>query len=739
MAIRTVGPIRDYTTVQAAINAAAGGDIIQCDAGRLFSEWLTLPNKGVLTQDILITTSATPAQLPPAGVRTDPSYAAFMPTIQSPGSGLTTVQVAPGANHYKFQHVHFPEVPGGFNAIISIGKAGLPQEFYADEPHHITVDQCYIHGGIVCGQKLGVQCNGRYIWVTNNYFNDIKSVGQDCGSITGLNGHGPLVVINNRLCGGTEPFILGGGDPSVRTFMTITGGASSTGANVTCFDPGHTLSELLIGQGISVSVAGVYTFATIATITGTGASGSITFSSVGGTPDAASLIKTGVILGMEGPGFGLTFQRNWVLNDPSWANGVLQPVSGVVATPQTGLGGTLPAQTHYYTVQGFSTGGYQGLTVSGAESVQVAAILTATGRVSLSWTAIPGATSYRIWHADISGTRNKYATSTSNSYIDDGTAMTAATPGGATFHQIKNIFELKAVQNAQIDSNIFEYAWRGNGNGWALWFKSVNQNGDAPYLQTKNIVFEKNIVRHCYGFMEVHGRERGSSAYPWAAPVTNLMIRNNLLYDSGGVWAQGGSQYDMNCLEGITNMTIDHNTLIHVGSGSMVVDATQLTPMLGLVITNNMMRKESFGIKSGGFASGTASLNAVTSGGYTFDHNAIADSNSGIDGAGNFYESAALWQAEFVNYVFDGSAGADFHIKPGSAYHNAGLDGKDIGCDVDLVLAATANVTTSGSGGSQFAAQAGMLVAASGTLAALPPAVDQRVQLAHPGNRVYAR
>jgi hypothetical protein len=87
--IITVGPVgRNFTTVQAAVNAAVAGDTIQCDAGHVFTEVVTFPNKGVLATPITLTTNAAPASLPPAGTRTSPAYAAFMPTIVSPGSGL---------------------------------------------------------------------------------------------------------------------------------------------------------------------------------------------------------------------------------------------------------------------------------------------------------------------------------------------------------------------------------------------------------------------------------------------------------------------------------------------------------------------------------------------------------------------------------------------------------------------------------------------------------------------------
>lgn len=700
VAIKTVGPSgRNFTTVQAAVNAAVAGDIIQCDAGVTFTESVTLPNKGPLVAPITITTNASTAALPAPGQRINPSFASFLPKIVSPGSGIPCLLVAPGANNYVLRNIEFPGVPLGFNAIIKIGANDSTQQFYTDEPHHITIDQCYIHGGVVCGQKRGIETHGRYIVITNNYISDIKSVGQDSQGIYHINGHGPMTIVNNTIQAGTEPILFGGADPVVRTYMTCSGGASATGCNVSCSEAGHTLSELMVGQGLSVLVAGVWVFTTLASVTGSGVSGSITFASVGGVPDTPGGLRAGTVIGMEGVGFGPTITGNYVGNDPTWINGVLQQVQGVSAAAFTG-GGTLPGGGYFYSVQAFNPNGYQAnpvFFVNGARSTEAFVSLGAPGHVNISWTPDPNATIYRVWRGTTANAPTQYHDATGGSYVDDGTAMVVASVPGATPWQVKNLFELKAAQNALVSGNIFQYHWKGNSNGWCIWIKSVNQDGTGNYIQTKNITVEKNIFRHCDGWMEVHGREiPGGSGFPLPGPVTNLTVRHNLIYDSNPTWGQGFEIFACNFSEGVTNFVFQHNTVVHetnlTGGGLIVLDPAS-TPMLGLTIIDNMLRKETNGIKAATFASGTASLNACTSGGYTYTKNAVADANAGTDGGGNFYEAQALWEQEFVNYTPDG-VGADYHLKPTSPYHFAGSDGIDLGCDVTMVLAITANVPT---------------------------------------------
>ena len=126
MAIRTVGTGYTYSTIMAAMNVAVDGDTIVCRAGQTFPETVTCPDKGVMTLGITVTSDASAFNLPVAGQRTGPAYAAFMPKIQSPGSGAPAVQFAVGANHYTFQHIEFPEVPTGLNTIINASNYGLP-------------------------------------------------------------------------------------------------------------------------------------------------------------------------------------------------------------------------------------------------------------------------------------------------------------------------------------------------------------------------------------------------------------------------------------------------------------------------------------------------------------------------------------------------------------------------------------------------------------------------------------
>src|SRR5215471_709436 len=72
---------------------------------------------------------------------------------------------------------------------------------------------------------------------------------------------------------------------------------------------------------------------------------------------------------------------------------------------------------------------------------------------------------------------------------------TAASASGARW-SVKNLLELKNADRVLIENNVFDNNWVDAQTGYAILFKSVNQDGNAPWSVTRNVVFRNNIVRH---------------------------------------------------------------------------------------------------------------------------------------------------------------------------------------------------------------------------------------------------
>ncbi len=109
-------------------------------------------------------------------------------------------------------------------------------------------------------------------------------------------------------------------------------------------------------------------------------------------------------------------------------------VLGVTATATTG--GTLSAGTYFYKIVAFD--GASGSTVASAE---VSAVVdgTSTTAVLLNWTAVVGATSYRVYKGTATNAQSSYYSPTTNTYTDTGLTGTTGTVSTATFSTLKTI------------------------------------------------------------------------------------------------------------------------------------------------------------------------------------------------------------------------------------------------------------------------------------------------------------
>src|SRR5213083_2704090 len=96
--------------LQAALNAAVGGDVITLQAGATFSGPFTLPNKSG-TGWIIVRTSAD-STLPPPGTRITGAYAGpALPKIVV-GAGVGgALRTTSGAHHFRFIGIEFAPTP----------------------------------------------------------------------------------------------------------------------------------------------------------------------------------------------------------------------------------------------------------------------------------------------------------------------------------------------------------------------------------------------------------------------------------------------------------------------------------------------------------------------------------------------------------------------------------------------------------------------------------------------------
>ena len=105
--------------------------------------------------------------------------------------------------------------------------------------------------------------------------------------------------------------------------------------------------------------------------------------------------------------------------------GLSSPGTLTMATATTG-GSIAASTTDYYVVTAVDA--YGGETVASPENFQATGAGTATNTITPSWSAVPGALSYKVYRGTTAGNESVYFTTTSASYTDTGSAGTAGTP-----------------------------------------------------------------------------------------------------------------------------------------------------------------------------------------------------------------------------------------------------------------------------------------------------------------------
>ncbi len=244
---------------------------------------------------------------------------------------------------------------------------------------------------------------------------------------------------------------------------------------------------------------------------------------------------------------------------------------------------------------------------------------------------------------------------------------------------VKNLFELKNAQRVLIDGNVFENNWADAQNGFGILFTTRNQDDTAPWSVVQDVAFTNNIVRRTAGAFNVLGTDNFNSS----AQGKRVKIVNNLFEDingpkwgntSGGVFCQIGEMHDVR---------IEHNTILQTGS----IIAVDRDPSMGFIFNNNITPHNEYGIKGDSRGVGNSTIAFYFPDGIV-KKNVMAGGQSTSYPVDNFFP-ATLDSVKFVN-----GANGNFRLEATSPYRNAGTDGKDLGCDMDLINAAINGIPT---------------------------------------------
>jgi hypothetical protein len=209
----SVGPTDD---LQAKINEAKPGDVLELARGATYTGNFVLPDKGASTSWIVIR-PAPGAALPAEGQRMTPQMAATLslPRILS-ASPDYAIQTALSAHHYRLIGLDISTVSTISQSYGLVGLGTIAgQTTEASIAHHLVLDRMYIHGSPTMLLRRCVALNSGTSAVIDSWIADCHDKGSDAQAICGWNGPGPYKILNNHLEASTEIIMFGGGDPLV--------------------------------------------------------------------------------------------------------------------------------------------------------------------------------------------------------------------------------------------------------------------------------------------------------------------------------------------------------------------------------------------------------------------------------------------------------------------------------------------------------------------------------------------
>jgi hypothetical protein len=223
--------VRAGQSFDQALASASCGDIVQLQAGAMFSGNFVIPAKPCDDSHwIIIRTNALDSSLPPEGIRMTPCYAGVpsMPgrpslncsskenvlaKIEFNGRGGSgPITFASGANHYRLI---------GLEVTRELSPATVHNLIEFEGPaDHLVFDRLWLHGTAQNETVRGIMLGpSRYVAIVDSFFNDFHCVSRSgsCSDAQAIAGGfsasrmGPYKIVDNFLESSGENILFGGG------------------------------------------------------------------------------------------------------------------------------------------------------------------------------------------------------------------------------------------------------------------------------------------------------------------------------------------------------------------------------------------------------------------------------------------------------------------------------------------------------------------------------------------------
>jgi hypothetical protein len=248
---------------------------------------------------------------------------------------------------------------------------------------------------------------------------------------------------------------------------------------------------------------------------------------------------------------------------------------------------------------------------------------------------------------------------------------------------VKNLFELKHAQRVLVEGNVFENHWADAQDGFAINWKSVNEEGTARWSVTRDVTFRRNRLRNVSGGITLASHPDATPALP----ASRVKIVDNVFENVNvGVFTGHGRLYQL--IGGPADVIIEHNTTFNSDGSNAAVMMDEAPPQMArFVFRNNLTTRAQYGVFGSAHGEGLSALTYYAAPGFKFERNVLIGPGGGAAYPADNSFPATIADVGFVNY-----AGGNYRLAAGSPYKNTATDGRDPGADIDAVDAATQGV-----------------------------------------------
>jgi hypothetical protein len=264
---------------------------------------------------------------------------------------------------------------------------------------------------------------------------------------------------------------------------------------------------------------------------------------------------------------------------------------------------------------------------------------------------------------------------------------------------VKNHFEIKNAQRVLFEANILENNWGGVGQvGYSILLTPKNQairnQNVCPICLVTDVTIRYTTISHVAGVLVIANVQSSAGGVP--KDGERYSIHDVIADDIDGVTYSGrGTFAEITTVPqpNLQGVHIDHvtvfqpNVMFNVGA-----DANH--KMVDFRFTNSIINAGLRPFTTTGVPGNCATnpspqvLLTACFAPYIFSNNAIigapATALSSMWPVQNFFPANAI-DVQFVAY--NNGNGGDYHLLPSSPYKNAGTDRRDLGADVDAVMA----------------------------------------------------